>query len=61
MFACYSVAYELKMDIDVVLTWTPSKIKGWQTYFVVKNDLEHEAYEKARVKARQDAIHGIHR
>jgi len=47
------VAHELGMDIDIVLSWVPSKIKGWQTYFMVKSDLEHEAYEKAKAKARR--------
>lgn len=49
-FAAYRIAAELGMSELEVLKWTPSRIKGWLTYFALSNDLEREAIKKAQRK-----------
>jgi hypothetical protein len=39
------------MDEEVVRGWPTSKIKGWLTFFQAKNDVEAEAYERAKRNA----------
>lgn len=49
----YTLAFELKIDIDVIRGWSVKKIKDWMAYFRVKGDLESEAYEEAKQRAQQ--------
>jgi len=51
------VAHELGMDVDEVLGWKISKVKGWLTFLRVKSDLENEVYNNSKHQAAVESEH----
>lgn len=39
------LAYELKIPLHEIVTWTPEEVTDWLGFFQAKNELEAEAYK----------------